>query len=140
MTLPYNKKSVTAIIPAKNEGKGLERIIPEVKKYAADIIVVDGHSTDNTKQIAENAGVNYLLDNGKGRGDGVRLGITKAKNEVIVLVDADGSHEIADIPSLVLPLIKDRADMVISSRRTGGSSDMEMNFDRLLRSAGSIYL
>lgn len=140
MALPYNKKSVTAIIPAKNEAKGLEKIIAEVKKYASEVIVVDGHSIDNTKQIVEKMGCSYLLDNGKGRGDGVRLGITHSKNEVIVLVDADGSHQISDIPELVLPIIKEKTDMVISSRRTGGSSDMEMNFDGLLRSAGSDLL
>ncbi len=140
MAIPYNKKSVTAIIPAKNEGKGLEKIIIETKKYASEIIVVDGHSTDNTKQIVERAAVRYLLDNGKGRGDGVRMGISSAKNEVIVLVDADGSHEISDIPQLVLPIIKEKADMVIASRRTGGSSDMKMDFDGLLRSAGSDLL
>ena len=140
MALPYNKKSVTAIIPAKNEGKGLEKIIKEVKNYASEIIVVDGHSTDNTKQIVEKSGVSYLLDNGKGRGDGVRLGISKAKNEVVVLIDADGSHEMSDIPGLVLPIIKEKADMVIASRRTGGSSDMQMDFDGLLRSAGSDLL
>lgn len=140
MPLSYNKKSVTAIIPAKNEGKGLEKIILEVKKYANEIIVVDGHSKDNTKKIVQKTRVKYALDNGKGRGDGVRVGIDLAKNEVIVLVDADGSHEISDIPALVIPLLRNQADMVIGSRRTGGSSDMQMNFDGLLRSAGSDLL
>lgn len=140
MALPYNKKSVTAIIPAKNEGKGLEKIITDVKKYAAEVIVVDGHSTDNTKQIVEKTGATYILDNGLGRREGVRLGLNTAKNEVIVLIDADGSHEIPDIPNLVLPIIKEKADMVIASRRTGGSNDMKMDFDGLLRSAGSDLL
>lgn len=137
MILSYNKSHVSAIIPAKDEGKGLAKIISEVKKYAGEIIVVDGHSKDNTKEIVEKEKVIYMLDNGIGRGDGVRLGVKKSKNETIVLVDADGSHEISDIPRLVIPLLKQKADLVISSRRTGGSSDMRMNFDGLLRSAGS---
>ncbi|MDO8269391.1 MAG: glycosyltransferase family 2 protein [Candidatus Levybacteria bacterium] len=140
MPPPYDKSKVTAVIPAKDEAEGLAKIILEVKKYAGEIIVVDGHSKDNTKQIVEKLGATYLLDNGKGRGAAVKLGIIKSNNEIIVLVDADGSHEISDIPLLVTPLLKKQADLVISSRRTGGSSDMRMNFDGLLRSAGSDLL
>lgn len=140
MALSYSKSEVTAIIPAKDEGKGLARIITEVKKYADEIIVIDGHSKDNTKEICEKLKIKYFLDNGKGRGAGLKLGISKAKNETIVFVDADGSHEISDIPKLVTPLFQGKADLVISSRRTGGSTDMQMNFDGLLRSAGSDLL
>lgn len=140
MAIPYSKSKVTAIILAKNEAEGLSKIIKEVKKYAGEIIVVDGHSTDNTKEIVDKNSVLYLLDDGKGRGAGVRLGVKKASNETVVLVDADGSHQISDIPLLVTPILNKKADLVISSRRTGGSSDMEMNFDGLLRSAGSDLL
>ena len=140
MTLPYSKSKITAVIPAKNEAEGLSKIIKEVQKYAGEVIVVDGHSTDNTEQIVKKLKATYLLDNGKGRGDGVRLAIKKAKNDTIVLVDADGSHALSDIPKLIHPILHDTADLVISSRRTGGSSDMQMNFDGLLRSAGSDLL
>ncbi len=140
MTLPYDKFRVTAIIPAKNEAEGLAKIIREVKKYAGEIIIVDGHSTDNTKELVKKLNVQYLLDNGKGRGAGVRLGISKAKNEAVVLVDADGSHETSDIPLLVIPILDKSSDLVIASRRTGGSTDMQMNFDGLIRSAGSDLL
>lgn len=140
MKLSYDKSRVTAIIPAKDEGKGLLKIIEETKLYAGEIIVVDGHSKDNTKAIVKKTGASYLLDNGIGRGDGVKIGISAAKNEAIVMVDADGSHQISDIPNLVIPVLQNKADLVISSRRTGGSNDMEMNFDGLIRSAGSDLL
>lgn len=138
--LPYSKSKVTAIIPAKNEGEGLLKILTEVKKFAGEIIIVDGHSIDKTKEIVEKFGARYILDNGKGRGDGVRLGVNASTNEAIILVDADGSHQISDIPRLIKPILDNKADLVISSRRTGGSSDMQMNFDGLLRSAGSDLL
>lgn len=137
---PFKKSAITAIIPTKNESEGVSKIIHEVKKYAGEIIVVDGNSTDGTFDIARKSGVKCYLDNGLGRGDALKIGVKHATNEIIVFVDADGSHEISDIPILINTLVKQKADMVISSRRTGGSSDMEMNFEGLLRSAGSDLL
>ena len=134
------KHTITVIIPTKNEGQGLRQIIHSVKPYATEILVVDGHSTDNTKEIAKKEEVRYLLDHGIGRGDGVRMGIAKATSDIIVFFDADGSHEASDIPRLIEPISKGKADMVIASRRTGGSFDMNMNVTGLIRSVGSDVL
>lgn len=131
---------VSVVICAKDEGAGLTRIIRSVRPYANEIIVVDGHSTDHTATIAKSEHVRYFLDHGKGRGDGVRVGLAAAKHKIVVLFDADGSHEAADIPTLIAPIIKGKADMVITSRRTGGSFDRKMNVDALIRSAGSDIL
>ncbi len=131
---------VTVVIPAKDEGAGLKAIIASVKPYTDEIIVVDGHSRDNTKKICREHGVKYLLDNGLGRGDAVRIGIQAAKNEIVVLFDADGSHEATDIPHFIAPLKRNKADLVIGSRRTGGSFDLNMNFDGILRSGGADFL
>jgi glycosyltransferase involved in cell wall biosynthesis len=128
------------IIPAKNEADGLRSIIKAVKKYTDDIIVVDGHSQDDTQKIAQKEKVRLYQDSGKGRGAGVILGVKKAKHPLIVLVDADGSHDTNDIPNLLSALMKENADMVIASRRTGGSSDMELNINGLVRSIGSDIL
>ncbi len=136
----FERLRVTAIIPAKNEAEGLSKIIKEVKNFVSEIIVVDGHSTDNTKNITEKEKVVYLLDDGRGRGSAIQMAVKKATNDTIVIVDADGSHEISDIPRLIKPIFDNTADLVITSRRTGGSSDMRMDFDGLLRSAGSDLL
>lgn len=133
------KDGVTIVIPTKNEGEGLARIILSVKKYADEVIVVDGHSKDETGDICRTYKVTHILDHGKGRGDGVRLGIEKANNELVVLFDADGSHEAADIPKFVAEL-KKGADLVIGSRRLGGSFDLNMDFSGILRSGGSDFL
>jgi len=138
--MTYDRSCVSVVILAKNEGVGLRSIIRSVKPYAGEIIVVDGHSTDHTATVAKHEHVRYLLDHGKGRGDGVRVGLSEAKHPIVVLVDADGSHEIKDVPKLILPILEGKADMVIASRRTGGSFDREMNVDALLRSAGSDIL
>ena len=134
------KYSVTIVIPAKNEGEGLRSIIRSVRKYADECIVVDGHSLDMTQKIAKEEGIRYLLDHGSGRGDGVRMGLAAARGSVAVLFDADGSHESRDIPRILKPIQSGVADLVIGSRRTGGSFDRAMDLDSLIRSLGSDIL
>ena len=134
------KNGVTVVIPTKNEGEGLAQILNQVRPYADEVMVIDGHSTDNTRSICEKQRVAYSLDHGKGRGDGVRLGMEKAQYDVVVLFDADGSHESRDIPRFIAPIKSGKADMVIGSRRLGGSYDLNMDFAGILRSGGSDFL
>ncbi len=131
---------VSIVIPSKNEGEGIEKIIKSVKKYVDEIIVVDGHSNDKTKEKTLKNKAIYLLDNNLGRGDAVKIGLSKAKGDVVVLFDADGSHNESEIPQFINTLIKNKADLVIGSRRKGGSSDMQMNINGLIRSVGSDLL
>ncbi len=136
----YDRSKITIIVPAKNEGAGLHKIIKSVKPYGRDVIVVDGHSCDNTKKIVEKEKVRYILDNGLGRGDGLRMGIAAAHNEVLVFFDADGSHNERDIPILLKAIFTNKADLVISSRKTGGSFDLESSLSAIIRSTGSDLL
>lgn len=136
----FDKEKVSIIIPTKNEGEGLRKVITSLKSYANEIIVIDGHSTDNTQDIIKKTNARYVLDHGKGRGDAVRLGIEISKGEVLVFVDGDGSHLVRDIPRLIGPIFENQADLVIGSRRTGGSFDLNMSFDGILRSGGADFL
>ncbi len=131
---------VTIVIPTKNEGVGLAQIISSVKPYAGEVIVVDGHSRDNTREITLKSGAKYLLDHNRGRGDAVRLGIKTAKYDTVVLFDADGSHQASDISNFITPIQTNQADLVIGSRRLGGSFDLNMNFTGILRSGGADFL
>lgn len=136
----YDKKRVTIVIPAKNEAEGLTGVLREAARYASTLIVVDGHSEDATKEIVQRQGARYVLDHGVGRGEAVRLGLKMARTQVAVVIDADGSTEFRDIPALVQPIVAHKADMVIASRRTGGSMDVRLNFDGLMRLVGSDIL
>ena len=139
--MPFNKKEISIIIGCRKEGEGIARIIDSVKPYADEIIVVDGHSEDGTAEIAAAAGVQFYLDNRRGRGDALKIGITKATKPYLVFFDADGSHEANDIPSLVEPLITGSADMVIGSRLKGGCLDADLNgLGSVIRLAGSYFM
>ncbi len=129
--------SVSVVICARNESEGIRQIVESVKPYAAEVIVIDGHSADSTAETARSAGAKVWPDNGRGKGDAYQVGISKATSDIIVFVDADGSHEPADIPMLVAPIERKEADMVVASRHRGGSDEWQGDFNTFLRHMGS---
>jgi dolichol-phosphate mannosyltransferase len=128
---------VSVIIPAKDEEVYIGSIISGCKKYADEIIVVDGHSTDRTRKIAEESGVMVCVDNDKGKGDAIRVGIRKASGDIIVFIDADGSHSPCDIPKLITPIIAGEYDHVSGSRMKGGSDELHGDLGKFIRMVGS---
>lgn len=127
---------VSVVIPAKDEGEGIKQILEEVTPYADEVIVVDGHSKDNTKEIAVRQGAKVIMDNRKGKGDAYRVGINAAVGDIIVFIDADGSHEPKDIPKLTEPIIQGKADLVVASRMLGGSDEFHGTFFNYVRMVG----
>lgn len=134
------KPKVTVIIPTKNESGGIEKIIRKIQRFADEIIVVDGHSTDGTAKIVKRLGVKVLLDKKRGVGFAKRLGIAKAQGDIIVLIDADGSHEPRDIPKLVKLIANNSADLVVASRIKGGSDEFYINLTGIVRQSGGDFL
>jgi len=127
---------VTVVIPAKNEAETLAKVIEDVRRYADDLLVVDGHSADRTAEVARAAGARVVLDGGKGKGDAVRTAMREATGEILVFVDADLSHESSDIPKLLAPIVAGEADLVVGSRPRGGSDEMTGDLDRFIRWLG----
>lgn len=128
---------VTVTVPTRNEAASLTDILTYCRPYADELLVVDGHSTDGTRELAESLGARVILDNGKGKGDGLRCAIAAATGDVIVFIDADYSHRPADIPQLVLPIMRGEAEHVVGSRPKGGSDELHGDFEKFLRMMGS---
>ena len=131
---------LSIIILAKNEAGNLISLIPKLKKLSNDVLLIDGHSTDNTKNICKINNIRFYLDNNIGKGDAQRIGVSKAKNKNIIFVDGDGAHDVDDIKKINIQLKKN--DLVICSRQTGGSFDLNFNqgFSSAIRAAGVIFL
>jgi len=81
-----------------------------------------------------------VLDNGKGKGDAVRIGFAEAAGDVIVMIDADCSHDPNDIPAMIAPILAGEADLVIGSRMTGGSHELHGDINRFIRLTGSLVI
>ncbi|MPZ20811.1 MAG: glycosyltransferase [Luteitalea sp.] len=131
---------VSAVIPAKQEAPSIPDIIERTRRYASEVIVVVGHSTDGTPELAARSGASVLTDGGRGKGEAIRRAIPHIRTPITVLLDADGSHDPEDIPLLVEPILADRADHVSASRLRGGSSELHGGFDEFLRLAGSSFI
>lgn len=134
------EKSISVILCTKNEAEGIQRMVESVKPYALEVLVVDGHSTDDTCEIASKAGAKVLTDHGKGKGDAYKVGIEAVTGDIIVFIDADGSHDATEIPILTKPIVDDEADVVIGSRHKGGSDEWEGDLNTYLRAIGSGFL
>ncbi|MDA2915372.1 glycosyltransferase family 2 protein [Nitrospinae bacterium AH_259_B05_G02_I21] len=132
--------NISVVIPTKNEEKTVGEVIEGVKPFADEILVVDGHSTDKTRDIAKSYGVWVTLDNGKGKGDAIRLGVKEATGDVLVFIDADGSHDPRDIPKLIGPILEDQADHVGGSRMLGGSEELFGKLELFARQAGNAVI
>ncbi len=128
---------VTVVIPAKDEEGLIGEIVDSVRPFADEILVVDGHSRDRTRDLAIEHGARVIQDNGRGKGEALRLSIAAATTGILVFIDADGSHDPRDIPALVAPITADRADMVIGSRGKGGSDELHGTIEQFIRYVGS---
>ncbi len=130
-------KTLTVVIPTLNEAATVGEIIEKVRPFTDDILVVDGNSPDGTADIARALGARVVFDHGKGKGEAIRSVIPYLEREITVFIDADGSHDPADIPALIRPILAGEADHVSGSRLIGGSSELHGGFDECFRLMGS---
>ena len=128
--------SVTVVIPTKNEEGLIGEIVDSVRPYG-DVLVIDGHSTDATRKVAEAHGARVVHDGGRGKGQAIRQAFNDATTDIVVFIDADGSHDPKDIPGLVAPIAAGTADLVIGSRGKGGSDELHGTLGQFIRYVGS---
>ena len=114
---------LSVIIPVYNEELTIGNIIDRVKAVVQqtglknEVIVVDDCSYDKSLEIAKKYSVKiYTLKRHLGKGYALRAGFAKAKGDIIVTIDSDGSHRPEELPRVLAPIVHDKADLVIGSR------------------------
>ena len=110
-------EDVTVIIPTLNEEGGIGGVIDGFKRLGYDnILVIDGNSTDRTREIAEEKGAKVIIQTGKGKGQAVAEAFKLVDSEVVVLIDGDGTYDPADVEKLLEPIRRGLAEHVMGNR------------------------
>ncbi len=112
---------VSAIIPCYNEELTIKQVIEDIKKYytQCEIYVFDNNSTDNSYNIAKDAGAIVKKVMYQGKGEVVRQAFSIVDSDIYILIDGDNECDASAIPELVSYLIDNDLDMVTVVRKLG---------------------
>jgi hypothetical protein len=133
--IPYNgpdrrttrRTLVSVVVPAMNEGRNIGHVLERLPEDLHEVILVDGNSHDDTIEAAQRAypQIRVTTQRGRGKGDAFRTGFAAVTGNLVVMLDADGSADPAEIPRFVAAL-EAGADFAKGSRflEDGGSADI----------------
>ena len=148
LNIPEPKK-LTIVLPALNEEEGIRRVMPSlpIEKLRAkglhpSVLVVDGHSTDNTCGLAASFGAQIVAQDGWGKGNAVRTVIRGLSGDYMIMMDADNTYP-ADILPEIVDLLEKGYDCITGSRLRGqihenAMSKMNLLGNRLLTGIANI--
>jgi glycosyltransferase involved in cell wall biosynthesis len=134
-------EKITVILPAYNEEKGIAETINKLKAAYPnfEILVIDDGSTDNTLRLAMEAGANvWPHPYNIGNGAAIKSGLRGASGDWIIMMDADGQHDPADIGKLLE--YKDRFDMVVGARNSKGQASIPRSIANLIYNRLASYI
>jgi hypothetical protein len=118
---------VSVVVPTLNEARNLPHVFSRLPADIHEVIVVDGHSVDDTIAVARQLrpDVRVVQQTRRGKGNALACGFEAATGDVIAMVDADGSADPGEIPKFVTALLSG-ADFAKGTRFAagGGSSDI----------------
>lgn len=125
--IPVKKEySVSIIIPARNESGNMKGILNKIPKFSknTEVVFVEGHSKDDTYKAIKNEILRYngpfkvslYKQKGKGKGDAVRLGFSKAKNDLLIILDADLTVDPRELIKFYNAACLGKGDLIMGSR------------------------
>ncbi len=112
-----NKEDVCILIPTLNEEKTIGGLIKEFKTLGySNVLVIDGHSTDDTVKKAQSEGAEVVVQSGAGKGQAVSQAFSIIKSKYVVMLDGDGTYLPEEVDKILEPVVTGTADHVIGNR------------------------
>lgn len=129
--------TVSVVVPTLNEARNLPYALSRLPECVTEVIIVDGRSKDDTVDIAHHlrADVRVVLETAKGKGAALRRGFAESTGDIIVMLDADGSADPAEIRRFVDALVAG-ADFAKGSRFITGGGSVDLTLIRRLGNLG----
>lgn len=124
--------SVSAIVPVLNEAASIGFVVAELPRpLVSEVIVVDGGSTDGTREAAEAAGARVILAGGRGYGRACAEGAAAAAGEVLLFLDGDGADRGDLAERLLRPVLAGELDFALASRTLGEREPGSMSWHQV---------
>ncbi|MCK4398094.1 MAG: S-layer glycoprotein N-glycosyltransferase AglJ [Methanophagales archaeon] len=116
-------EDVCILIPTLNEEKAIGEVIRGFKSEGFEnIFVIDGNSEDSTREIAKKEGARVEVQQGKGKGSAVKQAFEVIEDEIIVMIDGDGTYSPSEVRKLLDPIRNGEAEHVIGNRFAYGGA------------------
>lgn len=132
---------VSVVIPALNEADNLRQVLPRLPGTLYEVILVDGDSSDDTVEVTRMLcpGATIVKQSGRGKGNALSAGFAAARGDIIVMMDADGSADPAEIAKFVKAL-QSGTDFAKGTRFADGGGSADITWYRRLGHSGLLTL
>jgi dolichol-phosphate mannosyltransferase len=112
-----DRSDVCVLLPTLNEAETIGDVIDGFREAGFErVLVVDGDSSDGTREIATEHGARVITQSGRGKGQAVREGVAEIEAPHVLMADGDGTYRPGDAVTMLEPLFEGRAEHVIGNR------------------------
>jgi glycosyltransferase involved in cell wall biosynthesis len=128
---------ISVVVPARNEARNLPHVLSQLPADLHQVILVDGHSVDDTVEVARRVrpGIEVVHQTRKGKGNAMACGFARVTGDVVVMLDADGSADPGEIQAFVAALTGG-ADFAKGTRFAAGGGSHDITLIRRIGNAG----
>ena len=135
-----DRSEVCVLVPTLNEAETIGTVLESFSEHGFEnILVVDGDSTDGTRDIARDHGARVLVQSGTGKGQAVREAIRHIETPYVLMLDGDATYRVEDADAMLEPLFSGQAEHVIGDRfadmESGAMSRLNRTGNRIINRA-----
>ncbi|UIP01073.1 S-layer glycoprotein N-glycosyltransferase AglJ [Halobaculum sp. CBA1158] len=124
---------VCVLLPTYDEAATVADVVTDFREHGLEnVLVIDGGSTDDTRELAREAGARVEIQSGSGKGQAIREAVREhVTSEYVLMADADGTYRASDAEAMLEPLREGTAEHVIGDRFADMREGAMTRFNRL---------